>query len=172
MSTLGEIKEALLSIASVQGKANDMIFEAVVDDLNEGTRGTIGVSVNGMHLSNVRLCATGDNAQGNMFIGPPLGSTVLCLDIAGDRRDVVVIMFSKVDTVTFFEGKHTIANADVMVKQLQNLSKRVDALYNAINKGVPGSADGGAALQKSMQGFIAGKTSEDWKDCQDNRITH
>lgn len=169
MSTLNDIKESIQEMAGINGKANNMVFDAEVKAVSDEY---ITIESDGMELTQVRTCATTNGNKQNFRIYPKVGSSVVCLDLAGDRRDIIVIQYSEIDRVSIHEGKHTTANADELLKQLKNLTDRVDALYNAINYSAFGTADGGKVLQANMQAYLVGKQSEDYSKIEDKTLKH
>lgn len=168
MSTLEEIKRAIREMSS--GHIDGMIFEAEVVKVSDET---ISVKEDGTELTEVRTCADTDGDRQNLRIYPKVGSTVVCLDLSGDKRtDIIVIQYSKIEKVTIHGGEHTSVNGDLLVEQLKNLTARVDALYDAFRSWTPAAQDGGSALKTTAMAKISGKQSEDYSRVEDKTIKH
>ncbi len=91
----------------------------------------------------------------------------LKIDIDGTTLEM------KKDVSVWNGGSETTANATELQKQLNVMSQRVDALFNAIKSGVPSSMDGGAAYKASMVGILsAASQKEDFSNMIDNKIKH
>lgn len=74
---------------------------------------------------------------------------------------------------TWNGGSETTANATDLKKQLTIMSQRIDALFNAIQSGVPSPMDGGAAYKTSMTGILsAASQKEDFSNMIDDKIKH
>lgn len=74
---------------------------------------------------------------------------------------------------TWNGGSETTANANDLKKQLTTMSRRIDALFNAIKSGVPAPMDGGAAYKTSMIGILAAASQkEDFSNIIDDKIKH
>lgn len=169
MSTLDEIKRAIQQMAYAHGRADNMIFEAEVADVQDET---ISVRTEDMELTSVRTCATTDGNKQNLRIYPKVGSTVVCLDLGGDRRDIIVLQYSEIDKVTIHKGEHTSLYGDLLVDQLNNLTKRVDAIYDMFSNWTPTPQDGGAALKTQATAKLTGKQSEDYSKVEDKTLMH
>lgn len=169
MSALSEIKDLIQQIAANNGRADNMVFEAEVIEVEDET---ITIWAEDMELTRVRTCASSDGDTQNLRIYPVVGSTVVCLDIAGDRRDIVVLQYSAIDHVTIHGGKHTTINGDLLVDQLQNLTDRVDALYEAFKNWSPVSQDGGSALKGLLTTALSKNKTEDYSKVEDKTIKH
>lgn len=169
MSILEEIKRAIREIAKENGEAKNMVFEAEVVSVQDET---ISVRSEEMELTEVRTCSVTDGNSRNLRIYPKVGSTVVCLDIGGDRRDIIVLQYSEIDRISIHEGRHTSVNADLLVEQLKNLTGRVDALYQGIQQAVPTPQDGGSAILTTIKAKIAGKQSEDYSKVEDETLMH
>lgn len=169
MSTLDEIKRAIREIAKENGVANDMVFEAEVVSVQDET---ITIKAEDMEMSEVRTCATTDGNKQNLRIYPKVGSTVVCLDLGGDRRDIIVLQYSEIDKVTVHKGEHTSLYGDLLVDQLNNLTKRVDAIYDMFSSWTPTPQDGGAALKTQATAKLTGKQSEDYSKVEDKTLMH
>lgn len=168
MSTLDEIKRAIREIAKENGVANDMVFEAEVVSVQDET---ISVRTEDMELTSVRTCATTDGNKQNLRIYPKVGSTVVCMDLGGDRRDIIVLQYSDIDKVTLHKGAHTSVYGDLLVEQLNNLTKRVDAIYDMFSGWTPTPQDGGAALKTQASSKLIYQ-SEDYSKVEDKTLMH
>lgn len=169
MSALNDIKELIQKIAANNGRADNMVFEAEVVSVEDET---IVIWSEEMELTRVRTCAATDNNANNLRIYPKKGSSVVCLDIAGDRRDIIVLQYSEIDKISLHKGEHTTVYGDLLVEQLKNLSGRVDALYNLFSSWTPVAQDGGSALKTLASSTLAGKQGEDYSKIEDNTLKH
>lgn len=169
MSTLGDIKQTIQEIAAQNGVAKKMVFDAEVVSVSDEF---ISIRTEDMEITEVRTCAVTDGNKNNIRIYPKVGSSVVCLDIGGDQRDIIVLQYSEIDKISIHKGEHTTIYGDLLVDQLKNLTDRVDALYEGIQQAVPTPQDGGAAILGTLKGKIAGKQSEDYSKVEDKTLIH
>lgn len=169
MSTLGDIKQTIQEIAAQNGVAKKMVFDAEVVSVSDEF---ISIRAEGMEITEVRTCAVTDGNKNNIRIYPKVGSSVVCLDIGGDQRDIIVLQYSEIDKISIHKGEHTTVYGDLLVEQLKNLTDRVDALYNVLGgwKVIP--QDGGQALKTLVDSMLTGKKSEDYSKVEDKTLIH
>lgn len=140
-------------------------------------------------LNAVRLNAV-LNANNPLTIFPLVGSYVLCAQVEDDPADTYVIAITAVEEVSGQIGNTSltwnaqgisinggllggITNTLELGFQLQKLSSRVDGIISSILGGIPGSGDGGAALQASIiAGLSAINDREDFSEIEDKLIKH
>lgn len=169
MSTLGDIKQTIQEIAAQNGVAKKMVFDAEVVSVSDEF---ISIRTEDMEITEVRTCAVTDGNKNNIRIYPKVGSSVVCLDIGGDQRDIIVLQYSEIDKISIHKGEHTTIYGDLLVDQLKNLTDRVDALYNVLSgwKVIP--QDGGQALKTLVDSMLTGKQSEDYSKVEDKTLIH
>lgn len=169
MSTLGDIKQTIQEIAAQNGVAKKMVFDAEVVSVSDEF---ISIRTEDMEITEVRTCAVTDGNKNNIRIYPKVGSSVVCLDIGGDQRDIIVLQYSEIDKISIHKGEHTTVYGDLLVEQLKNLTDRVDALYNVLSgwKVIP--QDGGQALKTLVDSMLTGKKSEDYSKVEDKTLIH
>ena len=169
MSTLGDIKQIIQEIAAQNGVAKKMVFDAEVVSVSDEF---ISIRTEDMEITEVRTCAVTDGNKNNIRIYPKVGSSVVCLDIGGDQRDIIVLQYSEIDKISIHKGEHTTIYGDLLVDQLKNLTDRVDALYNVLSgwKVIP--QDGGQALKTLVDSMLTGKQSEDYSKVEDKTLIH
>ena len=168
MTALEEIKELIRKIAQ-NGKSSDLVFEAEVVKVSDET---ITIRTEGMDISEVRTCSATDGNRQNLRIYPRIDSTVVCLDIGGDRRDIIVLQYSDIEKISIHGGEHTSVNGDLLVEQLKNLTDRVDTLYDIFKSWTPVAQDGGSALKATATTKMAGKRREDYSRIEDETLKH
>jgi len=167
MDRPGRIKELIRQIG---GARNTSLFTAEVVSVQGDT---CTVKANTLILSDVKLREITTDTTHLLRITPTVGSNVLIADLGGELRDLAVIQFSDVDKIELGEANHTTAKADVLKTELEKLTERVDGIIDAINNAVPGSSDGGAALQTSMKVALATLTDkEDFSSIENSKVMH
>lgn len=170
MSVESQIREAIRAIAGVaDGKTAFFLAEvSAVDESGE----TCSVRAFEAEWSDVRLTAVSGGSDLKVF--PSVGSLVMVADLSGGRMgDLAVVMFSTFDRIEMHEAKHTVANADVLRKELQKLTGRVDGIIKAIKDSVAVTDYSGAGLQRSMSSLLDLITEkEDFSDIEDETIKH
>ena len=167
MDRPGRIKELIRQIG---GAKSTSLFTAEVVSVQGYT---CTVKVNTLVLSDVRLRELTTDSQHLILITPKVGSNVLIADLGGELRDLAVIQFSDIEKIELGEANHTTAKADVLKAELEKMTERVDGIIDAINNAVPGSSDGGAALQTSMKVALATITEkEDFSSIENSKILH
>lgn len=116
-------------------------------------------------LSDCRLGAVVMQETFNhITVFPKVGSYV-CGVATADLRDVLIVSISEVESV---EIKAPIIKINDFKTQLDKMSARIDCIINAINNGVPGAQDGGAALQQTIIALLpTDKDKENFKTLAD-----
>ncbi len=171
MSTLSDIKEAIQGIAN-QDRGQRTNWHVGTVTRVDASGDTCSVRCEGAVWTGCRLCAVADSAN-DFHIVPRVGSMVVVADMSnGGMADLAVVLFSQVERMTFQDGKHTTANADVLKAELDKLTARVDALYDTFNSWTPVAQDGGSALKTQASAHLSGKPKEDWGDIQNDKIKH
>jgi len=140
-------------------------------------------------LNAVRLNAV-LNGNNPLTLYPVMGSYVLCAQVEDDPTDTYVLAMTDVEEVSGQIGGINltwsaqgiainggmlggITNTPELASQLQKLSSRVDGIISSITNGIPGSGDGGAALQASIvSGMNAIAEKEDFSNIEDTSIKH
>lgn len=171
MSRIEELRTAIQAIAEQSvGNTNDLVFEAEVAEVQDET---ITILTEGMRLTDVRTCAMTDGDDANLRIYPAVGSTVVCLDAsAGARRDVVVLQYSAIRKITVNGGEQSVPNGTELKSQLEVMSQRIDALYDAIRNSPTGKQDGGELYKQSMVTSLADVKKERFDEIEDKTLLH
>lgn len=166
--------EELLSAFQAAIKVPLQVFTADVIEVDEDSY-TIDVKPPGMaEVSEVRLKAAIDNEVTGMVEIPEAGSSVLVGIIGNDPDTAYLIKCSKVAKIIINGGSNGGLTITPKLKEgLEKLSARVDALYDAIENGVPVPTDGGAGYQTTMLAILSGVTeTEDFSEIEDELVTH
>lgn len=135
-------------------------------------------------VSDVRLNASANGNESNILAKPVVGSMVMMADISGgELRDLVVIAFSEIDTLTVKFAGDVVVNGgenDGLVKvielteKLNNIEKDINNLKDVFkSKWNPVTYDGGSAL-KAAAALWAGQSLKETKkdEIEDKRIKH
>ncbi|MEE3485094.1 MAG: hypothetical protein VZQ98_12325 [Bacteroidales bacterium] len=172
MSVESKIKDTIRDIAR-QGRGADTCFHtAVVRSVAENGE-TCSVEAYGTTWTDVRLTAVADGGC-DVKVFPKVGSPVLVADLSnGSMSDLAVIMYSRFDRIELGTAEHTAANADVLRRELDKLTRRVDTIIRAIENAVPTPQDGGAGLKSTMVAVLQTITGkEDFSGIEDSKIKH
>lgn len=108
-----------------------------------------------------------------IIITPAQGSAVIVSRISGSD-ELYVSMFSDIENIVMDGGENGgITITPELVSQLAKLTARVDGIIAAIKGGVPGSSDGGVALQKTIVAKLDTLTNkEDFSNIENDKIKH
>lgn len=169
MTNENKILEALRRI----GKNPASSFPAVVKAIYQDKDYCDCVDLNGVLYEDVRLRAAIGNHQEGIVIRPAVDSSVI-LSRLDNSDELFVSMFSAVDSIVIDGGSNGgLVITPELRTQLGKLTARVDGIMDAINNGVPGSADGGAALLTSIKTGLATITDvEDFTAIENEKIKH
>jgi hypothetical protein len=163
VSKESEIKRLLREIIGDSGMP--FIHAEVVSVDSE----TCTVKRNGLQFTDVRLGAVVNENINNLLIVPKVGSMVLIADMsAGQMRDLVIIGWSEVDTITINGGEF-----GGLVK-IQELTSKLNALVTAFNSHTHTVATTGtAAAQSGTAAAITSQAAEFSKgDYENEKIKH
>ncbi len=111
---------------------------------------------------------------GMMAVKPVKGTECLIAILEGDEATAFLLYANEAELIEFNQGLNGgVANTPELKMQLEKLTARVDGIIDAINNGVPGSSDGGAALLTSIKlGLSSITDKEDFSEIEDSKITH
>lgn len=174
-----EIREVIRKIAGGGGVA--FIIGKVVSVESETC--TVKIA-DRLSVSDVRLNASADGNENNILAKPVVGSMVMMADISGgELRDLVVIAFSEIDTLTVKFAGDVVVNGgenDGLVKvielteKLNNIEKDINNLKDVFkSKWNPVTYDGGSALKAAAASWAGQSLKETKQDeIEDKRIKH
>ena len=165
MDTYGEIKRKLRNIAA--GKA--LIYEGEVKSVSGST---CTVDIGGVELADVRLTAL--PGETDILITPKVGSHVVLADLEGGTlRNLCVVQYGEVEQIQLNGGQHPICNTDTLKTELQKMSKRIDAIIEALKYSATAAQDGGLTYKRQIATALdAIAQTEDFSDIEDTKITH
>lgn len=111
---------------------------------------------------------------GMMAVKPRINTDCLIAIVEGDEASSFLMMADEAELVEFNKGKNGgLTNTSELKTQLNKLTARIDALYDAINNGVPIAQDGGIGFQNSMKAILSQVMSkENFEGIEDSSITH
>lgn len=111
---------------------------------------------------------------GMMAVKPVKGTECLIAILEGNEATAFLLYANEAELIEFNQGLNGgFANTPELKTQLEKLTARVDGIIDAINNGVPGSSDGGAALLTTIKTGLASITDkEDFSEIEDSKITH
>ncbi|WP_010664937.1 hypothetical protein [Marinilabilia salmonicolor] len=111
---------------------------------------------------------------GMMAVKPVKGTECLIAILEGNEATAFLLYANDAELIEFNQGLNGgFANTPELKTQLEKLTARVDGIIDAINNGVPGSSDGGAALLTTIKTGLSSITDkEDFSEIEDSKITH
>lgn len=182
---MGREQEELLKALRDHCSTGDQILVAEVVSVNQ-SEDTVEISMDGMELADVRLRSIIDSQGNRVVVYPAVGSTVLIGKI-GLSSQFYVQAVGVVDKVlcrigemklevtdsgfVYNEGSHTTANADILKRELNKLSKRVDDLLNALTQALP-TTTGGIQKADLTTRLSAIVNKEDFSSIENAKIKH
>lgn len=171
MSLLNDIRKTIQEIAAQDAEQRTNFFTAKVTEVEQSGE-VCSIEYTGTIWSGVRLTAVTGNT--NVRVRPEVGSYVMVVDLSnGGMTDLAVVMYSRFELIEMGEASHTMANADILHRELDKLTARVDTIIRAINTAVPTPQDGGAGLQTTMKAVLSTITQkENWEEIEDETIKH
>lgn len=153
---MGKQEEQLLEALRNHSRKADQVFVADVTSVNKD-EDTIDIDIDGLTVGPVRLRSIIDVQGSRVVVYPAVGSMVLIGRI-GNSDELYVQAVGIIDKIMvrignmsfeatgegfkFNDAKHTTANADILKKELNKLSKRVDDILDALKQASPDSASG------------------------------
>ena len=180
-----KIAEVIKQMAPTKGT---LLFPAKVTAIDGET---CTVDIENIILTDVRLKAVVNGKDEQMVIEPKVGSMVMVADLSdGNLRDCMVIQVSEIqrigiamkdttieitnDGVTINDGKNGgLCITPELVKQLNVLTARVDAIYRAIEAAPIGTADGGLAFKSGLVAQLSAVIQkEDFSYIEDTKVKH
>lgn len=177
MSKEQDIKEAIRAIA---GRGGGRLWLVGVVKSVEGESCT--VDVGGLELTDVRLTAASDGADGKLLLTPKEGSAVLLADLSGgELRDLAVVGYTAVESIeatceqiTLNGGENGgLVNIENLVSKLNTIEKDINSLKQAFSTWVPVPQDGGSSLKTSVASWAAQQLMQtQTSDIEDPKITH
>lgn len=172
MSVLEDIRSTIIDISQQGSDQRTPYHIGKVKSVSDDGE-TCAVICGETEWTDVRITAVSDG-ECDVKMYPKVGSFVMLVDLSnGSMSDLAVAMYSKFDKIELGEAKHTAANADVLKKELLKLTKRVDAIFDAIRNGTTTAQDGGAAYKSSMTAILGTATDkEDWSGIENSNIKH
>ncbi len=130
----------------------------------------------------VRIRSVIDGSQEGMLILPKVGSFVLVGLINNNPNSNYIVSFSEVDDIWLQsptiklngDSNGGVVNWPKAVEQLEKLTARVDALYDALNTAAPSApTDSGASLIAAIKGSLAAVVDiEKWDGLENENVTH
>lgn len=169
MSNVGEqIRKAIEEISHQDDSQHTPFHFATVVEVQGDT---CTVEAHGAKWTGARLTSV----QGADFrIIPAIGSTVLLADLSnGQFSGLAVLMYSAVERVELHGAEHTTAKADILRRQLEVMTERIDAIYEALQNSATGVQDGGATYKANIAARLSMQAEkEDFSDIEDDTILH
>lgn len=122
----------------------------------------------GVELFDVRLQAH----PANGILAIPAVDSFVIID-AINETDFVVVMFSALDSIRFFDGSFGgLTKTKELKAQLDKTNEVVQTLVDVLTGFTPGSGDGGAALKAYASAQLSGKSLGDFSNIENEKITH
>jgi hypothetical protein len=161
MSKDREIKEVIQQMAGEGGHSQGLFFVA---DVVSASDDECVISIDGLELTGVRTGAIIDNNDKKLRVKPKAGSKVMVADLYGDKRTLMVVAFSEVDTITINGGN---LGGLVNVAQLTN---KLNQLVNTFNTHIHPAVLGESPVTVSVTASQAATFSK--SDYEDTKIKH
>lgn len=136
-----------------------------------------------LNVSDVRLNASANGNANNILAKPVVGSMVVMADLSsGELRDLVIIAYSEIDTLTvkfagevvINEGKHEgLVNVIELTEKLNAIEKDINNVKQVFKSWSPVVYDGGAALKAAIATWAEQQLKETKQDdIEDKLIKH
>lgn len=134
----------------------------------------------GADMFDVRLKAKLSQV-GGIEIVPKVGSTLLVGIINNDDRQAFVLMVSEVESILLssetpikLQGDELggLVVADRIREELNKTKAMVDAIAQSLLNWSPVAQDGGAALKALATSNLSGKTTGNYSDIENSKVTH
>lgn len=151
-----------------------------VDSVNEQERTIDCTPIDGgAQLIGVDLQALQRRSEG-LFVSPKIGSEVIVGFL--DKNNAVALLFTEIKKITLNVdcaieinggGNGGFAIVPELRAQLEKMTARIDALYNAVQNSAVGSADGGATFKTNMIAILSAiADKEDFSAIENEKIKH
>lgn len=156
-------------------------FDAVVTAVDKDDD-TITVKPEGKaERTGVRLKSVVEDSESKIVVYPAIDSVVVVGVLHNDNKELFVQKVNTIDEVIVNCPNMVINGGEnggltitpELKEQLNKMSARIDALYDAIKNGVPIAQDGGAGYQATMKAILATVAqSEDFSNIENDKVTH
>ncbi len=136
---------------------------------------TCTVDVDGLELSDVRLCPVIDSRRTQLLITPKTDSMVLVADLSmGDLTDLAVVHFGETEKIEIHGGSlGGLVKIDDLTRRLNAIERDLNTVKTAFAAWTPAPTDGGAALKAATAAWAASTLTLTQKsDYEDTTITH
>ena len=162
MDPYRELHEHLRRIA---GGAPATLYQGVVTQVSDLT---CEVSIDGLHVPDVRLRASTEVDGAQLLMRPAVGAVVIMGTLTGDLDHLVVLSMDRAEEVIINGGE-----VQELTKKLNTIESEVNDLKQLFASWVPVKGDGGAVL-RGLLGSWAGKrlTPSKREDYEDTKVKH
>ncbi len=164
--------------------ATDVLFPAVVISVDEN-EDCCDVEADGEY-TDVKLRSLIEASGNRVVVYPKIGSLVLCGRLSNSNT-IYVLKVSEIDKIhikidktevvlngseiVFNNGSNTIAKADILKKELNKMSARIDKIIDALNNASSDSASG--TFKTSLAPLLAAiSVKESFDDIENTKIKH
>lgn len=168
MDPYRELHEHLRRIA---GGAPATLFQGVVTQVSDLT---CEVSIDGLHVPDVRLRASTEVDGAQLLMRPAVGAVVIMGTLTGDLDHLVVLSMDRAEEVIINGGElGGLIKVQELTKKLNTIESELNNLKQLFASWVPVKGDGGAVL-RGLLGSWAGKrlTLSKREDYEDTKVTH
>ena len=166
-------EDKILKQLKALGKGNEETFPAIVEN-NYPDKDVVDVrDLSGTLYTDVRKRSAVGSPDKGILITPGQNSSVLVSRI-GRSDELFIEMFSEVESVVFDNGENGgLTITPELKKQLDKVTARIDAIYNAIRNSAVAPNDGGSTFKTNMITVLSSVTDkEDFSKIENTKIKH
>lgn len=168
MDPYRELREHLRRIA---GGAPATLYQGVVTQVSDLT---CEVSIDGLHVPDVRLRASTEVDGAQLLMRPAVGAVVIMGTLTGDLDHLVVLSMDRAEEVIINGGElGGLIKVQELTNKLNTLEREVNDIKQVLSSWTPIPNDGGASLKAAVASW-AGKslTLTRREDYEDTKVTH
>ena len=149
---------------------NAVIFTAQVVEVQDKT---CTVKIGTLTTTDVRLCAVVNDNEASLIVKPKEGTQITVADLSnGQMRDLVVIKYDEIDTITINGGKlGGLTITPELVANLGKMTARINGIIDAIKNAPTVPQDGGSAFKAAIVTALNGLVDvENFSKIENERI--
>ena len=168
MDPYRELRELLSRIA---GGAPATLYQGVVTQVSDLT---CEVSIDGLHIPDVRLRASTEVDGAQLLMRPAVGAVVIMGTLTGDLDHLVVLSMDRAEEVIINGGSlGGVVKVKELTSKLNTLEREINDIKQVLSSWAPVPNDGGASLKAAVASW-AGKplTLTRREDYEDTKVTH
>ena len=131
------------------------------------------VDIEGLKLSDVKLCAVSDTSKTKLTITPKTGSYIVVADLSGEMTCMVAVCFTEVESISVNGGElGGLVKIEELVKRLNGIETAFNDLLNALNECVVPLAPSGTYAMSAAVGGVQPLDQTQQTQIEDDKIKH